>query len=292
VQAEVKALATCEGRVVNSKLPRDTICRSEPKTAAVIAKARAKLVATVAKACGGKDKTCGAGSDDVSLTDAGWDIGICPDVEGGSCANIITDCGDVAACVSCIGEVAIDQAIALPYDSLVPTDPRDKADKARNRCQATIGHAATTFLTAKSKALTKCWLAVSSGNATGSCPEADGAVAGAIAKAVSKEISAICKVCGGADRACGGGDDLTPAELGFVSPCPSVQPPGGARSCAHAVASLQDIVDCIDCVTGFAVECAASATVPGLTNYPLECAPYQPVFIDKDSSARSGVFPE
>src|SRR5262249_14662895 len=103
----------------------------------------------------------------------------------------------------------------------------------------------------------------------GPCPDAAKA-APAIAKAESKKRAGICKACGGADRSCGGGDDLTPAQIGFASSCPNVTIPGGS-SCAHAIGTVQDIVDCVDCVTEFKADCLDALTVPELKSYPSEC---------------------
>jgi hypothetical protein len=273
LQSEGKALSACAGKVVSGKLPHGTTCRTEAKTAAAIGKATAKVASTVTKACGGKDKTCGSGNDDVPLADAGWQIASCPNVEGGTCTNAISDCTGIATCLTCIGEAAVDRAIGLYYDALVQTDPTDRAQKALNACQATIGRATTTFLGAKSKALAKCWQTVNAGKATGDCPAADGKATDAIAKAESKKVAAICKACGGADKACGGADDLTPAAIGFAPTCPAVDPPSGAPSCFGAIASLQDVVTCVDCVTEFEVDCATLAAVPGFAAYPPQCAP-------------------
>jgi hypothetical protein len=273
MRSEAKAESACAGKILSGKLPPGTTCRTEAKTADAIGKVRTKLARRIAKACGGKDRTCGSGNDDVPLAAAGWDIDSCPNVEGGTCTNAITDCAGIATCLTCIAEAALDQAIGLYYDALVPTDPKDKAEKALNKCQATIGRAATTFLVAKSKALEKCWKTVNAGKASGTCPAANGKATDAIAKAESKKVAAICKACGGADKKCGGADDLTPAAIGFAPTCPEVDPPGGAPSCAGAIATLQDVVTCVDCVTEFKVDCTTLAAVPGLTAYPPECGP-------------------
>ena len=272
LKAVAKAEGACGTKIVAGKLAHGTTCRTETKAAEAIGKAETKLVGTIVKACGGKDKTCGAGGDDVALADVGWQIGACPGIEGGTCTNAITDCTGIAACLTCIDEAALDQAIGLYYDALTPSDPKNKAEKALNKCQATIGSAATTFLVAKSKALAKCWETVNGGKATGDCPAADGKAADAIAKAESKKVAAICKACGGADKTCGGADDFTPADIGFVTSCPNVTPPG-APSCGGAIATLQDVVNCVDCATEFKVDCATLAAVPGFTAYPPECAP-------------------
>ena len=58
VQAKAKALAKCEEAIVKGKLPAGD-CHADPKASATIAKAVTKLDASVAKACGGKDKICG-----------------------------------------------------------------------------------------------------------------------------------------------------------------------------------------------------------------------------------------
>src|SRR6185369_10418774 len=97
---------------------------------------------TIEKSCGGKDKACGVGADDVPLTDVGWGIGACPNVAGASCTNAIADCDGVATCVACIDEFAVDHAITLADGALVATNPKDKAEKPINKCQATIGKAA------------------------------------------------------------------------------------------------------------------------------------------------------
>jgi hypothetical protein len=85
----------------------------------------------------------------------------------------------------------------------------------------------------------------------------------------TKETTAICKACGGPDKACGNGDDLAP---GFLPTCPAVVPPGHG-SCEGPVGTLQQLVACVDCVTEFYADCTTLASVRGLTTYPATCAP-------------------
>jgi len=271
VDTEAKAESACARKIVAGRLPRGTACRSEAKTAALIDRARAKLSNAVVKACGGTDKVCGSG-DDVPLAAVGWAIGSCPNFAGGACTNEITDCVGVVTCVTCVGETAVDQAISLVFDDLTPTDPRNRAERRLNKCQATIGGAATTFLVTKSKALQKCWRAVVGGKASGTCPAADGRGAKAIAKAESKMVATICRACGGADKACDDSADFSAMEIGFPTTCPDVGA-SGAGSCGHPVTSLQDLVTCADCLTEFAVDCADRSAVPGLAAYPPGCNP-------------------
>jgi hypothetical protein len=272
VQAETNAESACHAKIVAGKLPSATPCRDEPATATAIAKARAKLASAIGKACGGKDKTCGAGGDDVPLAEVGWQIGSCPNVKEGACANAITDCGDVAACVTCVGESTVERSMSLYYGALEPTDPSDKTQKPLNQCQSAIGKAGRGLLNAEHKALAKCWTAVSAGKANGTCPATDAKAMAAIAKAEAHAEEAICKACGGTDKACATPDDFTPTAIGFVPTCPDITPPGAA-SCNGTIATLQDLVACSDCGTSFGANCALLATVPGLATYPDECAP-------------------
>jgi hypothetical protein len=78
VQAKAKALAKCEEAIVKGKLPAGD-CHADPKASATIAKAVTKLDASIAKACGGKDKIYGTPDDD-ALATIGWNIA-CPNFE-------------------------------------------------------------------------------------------------------------------------------------------------------------------------------------------------------------------
>jgi hypothetical protein len=142
--------------------------------------------------------------------------------------------------------------------------------------------------------MSKCWDARMTGKHAGTCPDAL-APAGskpqkaalAIAKADTKKITTICKACGGTDKRCddaitaldgsiiagsGGGDDLLPATIGFLATCPTVQIPGG-EYCDQPVATLADLVECVDCVSEFKVDCTDRARVPEFGAYPCSCNP-------------------
>jgi hypothetical protein len=129
---------------------------------------------------------------------------------------------------------------------------------------------------------------------TGTCPDAGAALgsspqkaAAVIAKAETKKIGAICKACGGADKRCdatiaaqhgapipgsGGSDDFTPAAIGFPPFCPDVKVPSGGPFCEQPIATLADLVECVDCVSEFKVDCVDRLGVPGLAAYPCECS--------------------
>ena len=96
------ALQKCEDKKTTGKLPANTVCLSDAKTAEQIQKAATKLEASIGKDCGGKDKTCGT-SDDDSLASIGWGgVTTCPNFENGSCNGPINDCDDVAECIACV----------------------------------------------------------------------------------------------------------------------------------------------------------------------------------------------
>jgi len=269
VQSKANALANCERNVVVGKLAPGTDCHAEPKAAAAIAKAEANLRARIAASCGGADRVCGTPDGDDAPATIGWS-GVCPNFENGGCTNAINTCSDIADCLQCIDEAAVDQAISLYYDAFTPS----AASSELNRCQREIGRSTTAFLKSKSNALAKCWTSVNLGRASDPCPlPGDGKAATAIARAEARKQANICHACGGNDQTCDGNGDLTPAAIGFVGNCPAVSVPGGA-SCAGPINTLQDLVDCVDCVTEFKVDCMDRAAVPWSTaGYPPECNP-------------------
>jgi len=249
VQSKAAALTNCERDIVVGKLPPSTDCHAEPKAAMLIAKAATKLQETIANSCGGADKVCGTPDGDDAPASVGWGA-ICPNFENGSCNNAISDCNDVADCLACIGEAAVDQAEALYYDAFTPSEKGSDV----NRCQREIGRSATAFLRNKSRALANCWVSVNLGRGTAPCPvPGDDKAATAIATAEARKQANICHACGGNDEQCDGIGDFTPSEIGFVGTCPAVTVPGG-NFCGGSIATLQDVVDCVDCVTDFAID--------------------------------------
>ena len=259
-RAKIKALQKCEDARVNGKY--SGTC-PDSKASTQISKASAKLQSSINKRCGGADRSCASTADNDSLASIGWNVGSCPNFEAGSCTNTITHCGDVATCLLCIDEAAVDQAINLYYDAFAAS-----SDAVVKKCQRTIGKETTKFFDAKMKALGKCQQAVLA-NGSGACP--DSSASTSIAKAEAKKVDKICKACGGPDKVCGGPDDLTRAQIGFVATCPAVDPPGSTPACGGPVAALADIVACVDCVTGFKADCVGAAGAPGAGAYPPEC---------------------
>ncbi len=259
-QAKMKALQRCRDGIVRhiSQGPCPDISAS-----AKIAKAETKLRSSVSKACGGADQTCGTAGDD-ALGPMGWG-GSCPNFENGGCANAITDCNGVSDCLACVGHAAVNQAIGLYYDNI----NLGATSSTVIKCQRAIGKYTAKFFAAKSKALQRCEDGALLGSVSGPCPDAAKA-APTIAMAESKKRAGICKMCGGFDRLCGGGDDIPPSQIGFASTCPSVTVPGG-QACGGPVNTLLDLVNCVDCVTEFKADCLDALSAPHLKGYPPQC---------------------
>ncbi len=267
LQARVKALSKCEQAVVKS----GTGTCPDDKANASIAKAETKLASAIGKSCGGDDKICGGvTTNEPTVGDLGWPAE-CPNFERGTCTNAISDCSDIATCLSCIGGAASDQAMSLYFDDLVLPST---SDKVLNKCQITIGKATSAYLNSASKILQKCWDARINGKHALDCfppSVGDGKYQAALAKAETKKVSAICKACGGADKACTGVDNLTPAAIGFGATCPAVTRPNGGTACGGPITDLQSLVDCVDCVTAFKADCVDLLQVPQFASYPAEC---------------------
>ncbi len=273
-----------------------------------------KMKAGIAKSCGGANKTCevppGDGDDDLAAIN--WAIGSCMNFESGTgteCDNPIGTCGDIGDCLECIIDKGMEQAIdGLVYDQFNSANffPANGADpqKRLNKCQVTIAKNAGKFLLGKQKILSKCWDGKLSGKVTkfdaaSPCPDADLSVpnksVAKINKLEAKKVAAICKACGGGgdgdkDQLCdaveadiGGGVMPTLGDivsLPYVCPNVSVPPnavhPAGLNCGNPDVDTLQEYIDCIDCVLEFKADCLSASAVgdgnPGAgIGYPGEC---------------------
>jgi len=266
VAARTKARDKCELKQIAGKASAGD-CNQDPNVQVSYAKASRALRASIAKACGGKDKTCGADVD-ADLVATGWAV-VCPSFAGTDCAESILDCADVSSCVECIASATSDFAASLAYDHAKPSDP--KVEKELNRCQQAIGKATAAFLRAQSAALAKCWQQVDRGKGVSPCPApGDGKTTAVIAKAAAKRTAAICKACGGADKLCNQIGDLSPSAIGFPTICPGLALPDGP-SCNGAVTTVAELDACVGCVTTVAATCSELNTVPAYALYPDEC---------------------
>ena len=265
-QAKMKALKKCEEAILKGKIPNQD-CHLELKASESIAKAVTKLDAGIDKACGGADKDCGTAGDNDSLASIAWPA-VCPGFEGG-CTNAISNCDDIATCLECINEAAIDQAIDLYYGSAVPSSPGSPS----NKCQIAIGKAGAAFFASKTKALGKCWDARLNGKHSNSCvPNAagDGKYLGAITKAETKKVDTIQKACNVAGVSLG--------SVGFASHCPTVTIPDSTlQNCGGSIGNIDpNVIDCVDCMTEFKVDCEVDLAVPAFVPYPAQCVGVPP----------------
>ena len=262
----MKALQHCRERVL---MGHATGACPDHHTAAKIERAEREMREAISDTCGGADRACGIGGDDSPLPAIGWNIGDCPNIDGGTCGNSIGHCGDVADCLVCLGSTAVDRALALAFDSLTPPPPDSPVFQIQ-RCQATIGRSVARYFSATAAALLFCERRKLAGYDVGPCPDPRRAVP-RIAKAADALVTHLCHSCGSSDGICGG-DDLTPEWIGFPATCPAVTVPGGA-SCAHTIHNLTDIVACLRCITDRQVQCLDPLSVPTLQSYPPECSP-------------------
>ena len=186
----MKALGKCEDGKVLGRVAANPDCHADSMTALLIARAQAKLQRRLSAHCGGADGICGTGDDD-SLASIGWgSITSCPKLENGACNMAVNNCADIGACLLCIDEAAVDQAMTLYYGAL--DSMQFGTASPLNSCQRAIGSAPTQFVESKSKALQKCWDARLKGLHSNSCPTpGDGIAAGRIQRAQVKAMGAI-----------------------------------------------------------------------------------------------------
>lgn len=340
LKAQTKNLGKCNDSLVKAKTGFNGLqgrdCRDlAGKTQEKLDKARNKFLAKVDKKCGGDDKICGnnadtAGlallADDLDIDDPaiGWGAsgnfgngfaGICPDFESAGCTNTIRHCGGAGSdgegitdCVLCINDQVINQTMDLLYADLLSAKFGAGIDpvKSHNKCQKAMVKASAKHVLSKSKTLGKCWAAVNKGKAGFSssdgagCIDTSGKTAAKIDKSEAKKIAAICKACGGDDKACdqnlstlagtlvntaGSGGDFDPLlDIGFGEACPNLTlpyAPGtdcgtldnlGSGSLDDNIENMEEFVRCLDCVLEYKVDCADRSLVPNQEAMPAECS--------------------
>jgi hypothetical protein len=262
VQRTLSASERCQDSILRGRFAGPC---PDPKTAAKLAKIHTKLNDTIRRTCGGKDRICGVGADDVSLTTVGWNMGQCPNIVGGSpCTNALADCGDVADCLDCVDGTVTSDAVTLAFGAFTVGSPATPIGK----CQLQIGKQWSTFLRHRTHTLQWCEDGLLRGKISGPCPDAS--AARTLARLEINLQRSICRKCGGADQLCGGGDDLTPAAIGFAATCPNVTIPAGA-SCGGPITTLTELVTCLDCVGQFDSDCVTRLAAPAVVSYPPEC---------------------
>jgi hypothetical protein len=161
-QARMRSLQKCQDGKLTGKV--SGTC-PDPKTSEALSKAAAKLRSAIDKKCGGVDKDCTSAGDNDSLASISWP-NACPNFEGGTCNNPISNCDGVSNCLVCVDDAAVDQGIALYYGSLV-----NSSNTTIKKCQREIGKNAVKYLRMKSKLLQKCKDKVLSGQSAGPCPD-------------------------------------------------------------------------------------------------------------------------
>ncbi len=265
--ARVGALAKCENAKRAGKLPPLPPCAEEPAVVAARGAAEAKLATAVERGCGGDDRRCG-GADDVSLAALGWPAG-CPDLEGPGCARPIASCADVPACLDCLAGVAVERGLGLAAAPFAVADPARA--KAIGRCQKAIAAAAATLADKHAALDARCLAQRLAGKHQAACPlPGDGKSAASLAALRAGVAAKVCTACGGADRRCGGGDDLPRESIGIADHCPSI------ALCGGPIGGVADLVACLDCTAATRTQCALAAAAPSVAPYPAACAVVPP----------------
>src|SRR5260221_2047223 len=133
----IKAVSACQKRHVPD-------CSADVRTAAVVSRAAARLHAAIAVSCCGADGVCGTADDD-ALSAIGWDAGFCPNLDHGDCNALITDPGDIATCLACVGRAAADELAAL-------TDVPPPANSSQSQCTTAVAKESARLMARTSKA--------------------------------------------------------------------------------------------------------------------------------------------
>ncbi|HXJ35853.1 MAG TPA: hypothetical protein VMS22_17615 [Candidatus Eisenbacteria bacterium] len=258
-QVVLTVLGQCEAKKRKGALPPDTVCRTEPKVAAVLGRAAERLGRTIGKACGGPNHTCGD-DDDESLASIGWGIGSCPGLIGSSdpaCTTPITSCSDIGTCIECV-------AFGSAERSLAPVYPASTPAKKVARCSRTIGKETGKLLFTRANIIANCLGDRLLGHHHDDCPN-EGSTK-LLQQAAARRVAAICKACGGRDHQCDGADDVAPPDLGFADTCP-----GTSVGCPPHVDSMRKLVECLDCSTTTSSDCADAVAAPAAGTYPDAC---------------------
>jgi len=222
--------------------------------------------------------------------------GQCTGIAIDQCADI----GDCLECIANVQTEQAIGGLLFGRFSNTPFCPNNEVEphKTSNKCQAGIAKSAAKFLTAKEKILGKCWDAklknVAGFDDDVQCPDTDpnpgsglppaapgdNKTVEAIKKAEQKKISAICRACGAdgdgdKNGVCENPAGALPIDVVAPSfPCPDVQVPPNAvhptgLDCSTVddlgatvnIDSLQEYIQCIDCVLDYNADCATAAGV-------------------------------
>ncbi len=272
LQDRSRELAACASHAISSGTPA-MATQCETGLASTLAGLDTTLASSIAAACGGSDHACGGG-DDESMSAIGWDMATCPDLADAGCDMPIVDCGSIAQCLACTARAATDLVAGISSSTLVAS-----SETGVLSCQRSLTAVADKTLRSAVRTLTKCHGRVASGLLAGPCPDTKSAAS--LTKRAAKAAAKTCRTCGGNDRGCdatvagvpgtGRGDDPLASAMVSATYCPALSVPSTGRNCEATIETLSDLVDCRDCVTSYASECATAAARPDAAPYPAAC---------------------
>jgi hypothetical protein len=158
--------------------------------------------------------------------------------------NVDVEIGRARKVVLCLAAVVVAGACTV---SLAAADPL--------KCQRAIGKASSGLAQARLKALAKCEEMKLKGKlpASTTC-SGEPKTAAALTKADDKLAAAVAKGCGGADKACGGGDDDSIDAIAWPHACPEFE----GLVCNNAIADCGGIATCLQCIDQHAVDQAVT----------------------------------
>lgn len=268
-----KALQQCEDRVLRGITLGP--CPADGTTVLALAKAEAKKVATICKACGGADKACGGG-DDLTTAAIGFAASCLAVTPPGaaSCAGAIADLADAVACLDCVADYAtgcLDAAAvpglvdypavcapgptptATPVPTVTPTPTATStppAGAAAVACERVLVKESAKLAQARAHALAGCEALVLDGKLPlGTECGVETKTAARIAKAVDRFATRVAKSCGGANRRCDGdhGADGEPT-LGEIGWSPVACPGIVGKDCTVPLGTCDDVASCLVCI--------------------------------------------
>ena len=200
--------------------------------------------AALTKACSG-----------LTVADAGFPAN-CPGIDN-NYGDPLASIDDVITCVMNVQARAAYSWTDSTFTKL------SGGDSSALKCRTAVGKTHAKLYGTLSKILAKCEDDVLKEKIMGPCP--DFSLFFKIIDVGIKADAAVCKACGGADKTCDGVDDVTAADIGITA-CENFS------GCGAPVSTLEDMNNCLRCVTGSRTLCADTVTAQP-NDVPEHCDP-------------------
>ena len=137
--------------------------------------------------------------------------------------------------------------VVLLLGLTIPSSARGQnGGKKPEKCEQTVARAGGAYLAQHLGVLRRCERLRLQGILAADVDCLEGDQTAAELEGIRRDLqNAIGRACGGADKTCGTGDDMTPTEFGWgnVTQCPDIDNSG----CTGAISSCADVTTCIEC---------------------------------------------